>query len=74
MFWFEEMPWFSSFLENISSKDSLWDWRLLLAVFLWCLAWSVTMVIQAIALTDSDIVSIYSSSASKDDPKSQKQE
>lgn len=69
-FWITEMPWFSSAVDQILSRDSLLDWRLILAVFLWCLTWGISMVRQAIALTNVEIVEIYSGCPSKDDPES----
>lgn len=69
-FWITEMPWFSSLFDQIISRGSLLDWRLILAVFLWCLTWSCNMVLEATALADCDFITIYSSSSSKGNPES----
>jgi hypothetical protein len=68
--WIIEMLRFSSLFDQILLRDSLWHWRLVLAVFIWCLTWSCNMVRKAIALTDRDIVTIYSSSSSEGNPES----
>ena len=64
IYWAEDMPWCQELWKQLMSRDGMWDWRLIVAVYLWCCAWCFAMVMEVRAMTDEEILSIYQS---KDD-------
>lgn len=58
-YWVEDMPWWNTLWNQLMSRDGMWDWRLIVAVYLWCCAWCFSMIMKARAMTDEEILSIY---------------
>lgn len=59
--WVQDMPWFQELWKQLISREGIGDWRLILTVYLWCCAWCFSMIIQARAMTDDDILRSYQS-------------
>ncbi|MFT5104644.1 MAG: hypothetical protein ACI9UA_000259 [Pseudoalteromonas tetraodonis] len=62
--WIVSLPEILSFLERLTSGEALWDWRLILAVFIWSCHWSYVNHRKAQALKDHEVVAIFDEDAS----------
>ncbi len=59
MLWIIFQPGFADLISHLFSSEALWDWRLIVAVFIWCLNLSYSNYRKANELEDLDILAIY---------------
>jgi hypothetical protein len=62
IFWILAQPGASDLISRLISSEALWDWRIILAVFIWCLNMSITNFRTASSLEDVEILAIYDDS------------
>ena len=58
-FWIIFQPGVVDLADHLLSSEALWDWRLILAVFVWCLNRSFSNFRKVTNLTDLEILAIY---------------
>lgn len=62
--WLAITPEFVNLIKKVSSKESLQDWRIILAMAIWHLCWSLSNYFKSKNLDDKDVVAIYEDSES----------
>ena len=59
IFWIVQLPEFIPLIDRIFTKESLQDWRIILAMLIWLLSQSVSNYLKSLQLQDEEILAIY---------------
>jgi len=59
VYWFVSLDSVHLLIDEVFSASSLWDWRLISAVFIWHLQWGYTGFKKASNLSDEEIIGIF---------------